>query len=161
MKRARKLAVLTAASWAFVLAIIVVDVCPLRWWHPYCNSQADGPAYAAYGFPLPYMELTGISSVEYLFMPHIYILNVAVMALVSYSVGRRLSYEIANRTVVGTYSLLICGTLVLGILIAFEVWIMPKVYIPTQSIANTNYDSYLSYRPWPLARLMGNRPCEM
>jgi hypothetical protein len=51
----------------------------MEWSSPYCMSQEDGPAYAAFGFPLPYMRFGGASSMEYAFMPHAYLINLLVL----------------------------------------------------------------------------------
>ena len=36
----------------------------LEWSFPYCANMFDGPAYAFFGFPFPYIQFGGASSLE-------------------------------------------------------------------------------------------------
>lgn len=63
---------LGAASWLVSFGLI-------EWSFPYCSSQADGPATAVFGFPLPFMRMSLVTSVTILFAPHGYLLDVALV----------------------------------------------------------------------------------
>ncbi len=60
----------------------------MEWSSPYCASQEDGPGYAAFGMPLPYMQFGGASSLEFEFMPHIYLFNLIVLCAIVFPVIR-------------------------------------------------------------------------
>src|SRR4051794_18181766 len=56
----------------------------IEWSFPYCSSQEDGPASAVFGMPLPYIRWTGVSSMEYEFMPSILIVNIVILSAVAF-----------------------------------------------------------------------------
>ena len=65
----------------------------LEWSFPYCNDPQDGPASGVFGFPFPYVRWGGFSSLIYVFMPHLYAVNLLVrsalaLVLVRAIVGR-------------------------------------------------------------------------
>ena len=66
-------ATLTLAACLSLLATV-------EWSYPYCMQPADGPAYPAVGFPLPYAVASHVSSLEFLFMPHVLALNLLLAA---------------------------------------------------------------------------------
>ena len=74
----------TAGSVIWLESLITVE-----WTYPYCLDQTDGPAYAAQGFPLPFWMWNGVASLEYDFMPHVYVLNAVILFLLFYPVIRR------------------------------------------------------------------------
>lgn len=51
----------------------------VEWSSPYCTNPSDGPAYAAFGVPLPYWQFNGVSSGQYDLMPQIYFFNILVL----------------------------------------------------------------------------------
>jgi hypothetical protein len=59
---AKRLESIAQWAWTAVLVVLFHALWPLEWSFPYCNDQSDGPAYAAYGFPLPYRQYDGASS---------------------------------------------------------------------------------------------------
>jgi len=59
---AKRLESIAPWAWTAVLVVLFHALWPLEWSFPYCNDQSDGPAYAAYGFPLPYRQYDGASS---------------------------------------------------------------------------------------------------
>lgn len=73
------------------LVLVLENFITMEWSLPYCSNPEDGPAYAAFGMPLPYTTYSGVSSAEFLFMPHVYIFNLAVLFLVLAPVVRYFS----------------------------------------------------------------------
>src|ERR1700722_1048879 len=71
---------LGAASWFVSFGVI-------EWSFPYCSSQADGPATAVFGFPLPFMRMSPVTSVTILFAPHGYLLDVVLVGSVLLALG--------------------------------------------------------------------------
>lgn len=72
------------------IAILIEALVKIEWSYPYCLSQSDGPAYPAYGFPLPYYIQNGVSSMEYDLMPHVYVLNIILIAIILYFLTLRI-----------------------------------------------------------------------
>jgi hypothetical protein len=70
------------ASWftTIAAALIVTALVRIEWSYPYCLTQFDGPSYAFWGLPLPWMRFTGVSSGEYFVMTHVYAANVLITA---------------------------------------------------------------------------------
>ena len=59
----------------------------IEWVSPACShayQRWNGPVPPAFGMPLPYLRPSLVSSLEYLVMPHVYVLNVAILALMAY-----------------------------------------------------------------------------
>jgi hypothetical protein len=76
-----RFAMLDAAGiylWAAAFAVLSTLLLSTKWWHPYCDAQADGPGFFAWGAPLPYAEPTGASSLEFTYMPHVLALDLAL-----------------------------------------------------------------------------------
>lgn len=63
---------LGAASWLVSFGV-------MEWSFPYCSSQADGPATAVFGFPLPFMRMSEVTSLTIYFLPHAYLLDVVLV----------------------------------------------------------------------------------
>ena len=78
--------ILFTAGFVFWLESLIT----VEWTYPYCLDQADGPAYAAQGFPLPFWMWNGVASLEYEFTPHVYVLNAVILFLLFYPVIRRI-----------------------------------------------------------------------
>jgi len=78
---------------ALVLSVGVVAllevVLTIEWSSPSCiRGSADGPVAAAFGMPFPYVRwCTGLSWV-YDMMPHVYVLNLAILVLLALPVAR-------------------------------------------------------------------------
>jgi len=53
----------------------------IEWSFPKCSAPWDGPSPAVFGAPIPY-ERWGGSSSEYVFIPRVYLLNVALLMVV-------------------------------------------------------------------------------
>jgi len=135
-----------AISWAMLAALSASP--SVHWWHPYGRNQADGPGYSATGFPLPYQQPTGFSSLEYFVMPHIYAIDVALLAALAYFLIRIMSPVLRGvpEAVARTMGVVGAGFLVVvAALVAFGFSVTSW---PVTSIAATGYyDSYLDYRP--------------
>jgi hypothetical protein len=71
---------LGAASW-------LVSFGGIEWSFPYCSSQADGPATAVFGFPLPFMRMSPVTSVTILFAPHGHLLDVVLVGSALLALG--------------------------------------------------------------------------
>jgi hypothetical protein len=56
----------------------------IEWSFPYCSSQEDGPASAVFGMPLPYIRYSEVSSLEYFYMPSIYVVNILILFLIAF-----------------------------------------------------------------------------
>lgn len=78
------LARLSFIAWTFVLIWLINYT--FQWTYPYCNSGGDGPARAAYGFPLPFLQDQFVPSFSADIMPHVLLLNVAVLAALAYPI---------------------------------------------------------------------------
>ncbi|MEX1132442.1 MAG: hypothetical protein WEC15_04385 [Flavobacteriales bacterium] len=133
----------------------------MEWSSPYCTSQEDGPGYAAFGMPLPYMQFGGASSLEYEFMPHAYFMNLVVLCALAFPVVRwmfrrsALAVSTRPRLVIGVVgSVLIAaraGLLALSISIG---WLQP-----TASIGD-HYEPYTDFRPVGFCPHDGHYECK-
>ena len=72
----------------FGLVALFERLVTLEWSLPYCMNPEDGPAHAAAGLPLPYETYGGVSSMEFAFMPHVYLANLAILSLLAYPIVR-------------------------------------------------------------------------
>lgn len=121
----------------------------IEWSYPYCLSQTDGPAYAAYGMPLPYWMWNGVVSLEHDFMPHAYILNVIVLCLLTFPAIRWILHRVISprlkwlRIVIGVVGclLLLSHVALMGFLIS------TGYYRPERSLGLGGYYSYAEFRP--------------
>lgn len=82
---------------ALALVLVLENFITLEWSLPYCSNPEDGPAYAAFGMPLPYITYSGVSSAEFLLMPHVYVFNIAALLLVLAPLVRYLSRQPQKR----------------------------------------------------------------
>lgn len=145
----RHVAILLALSGALIVAVFL----PLSWSRPYCMSQVDGPDYAGLGIPLPYLRYSGVSSMEFSAMPHVYLLNLAALTLVLWLLTRLIARRIrtgskleAGVAVLGLTGVVMgCGFVAL--VVATGSW------RPVGSIGDT-YGSWSEYRPVGLAHSM-------
>ena len=145
-------------AWAISAAVAVNLFVPLRWWHPYCHDQADGPGYAAIGLPLPYAEPTGASSMEYFFMPHVYLLDVLLLAGLAHlltakrAATLRLSREQVSRMIT------VGGSVTFLVVIGLQAMTFTTDWWPVMSIADKP-DRYLDYRPMFLVDPAADHAC--
>lgn len=153
-----KRSVVARLVWAVAIALIIDAKWPLYWWHPYCNSQSDGPGYYAWGLPFPYAEPGGASSMEFGWMPHVYLLDLIVIAAVAYAV-LALAFRALPRPISESRVGLVIGAIVLVLLAGVQTLMFSWDGWPVWSIANWT-DSYWSYRPALIALSDGNKPCD-
>jgi hypothetical protein len=78
-------------------AITLQSLLPMHWWHPYCDAPDDGPGYEAIGFPLPYAEPSGSSSLEYVVLAPLYLLDLGILAAPIFAILRLIWGHIAAR----------------------------------------------------------------
>lgn len=132
----------------------------VEWSYPYCLSQSDGPAYAAQGMPLPYWMWNGVVSLEHDFMPHVYILNVAVLCLLMFPAIRWVLNRVIShrlkwlRTVVGAAGCL----LVLSHVALMGLLVSNGYYHPATSLRLDGYYRYSEFRPVRFGRIKSNAP---
>lgn len=120
----------------------------VEWSFPYCSSQADEPASAVFGMPLPYIQWSGVSSLEYEFMPLVYLLNVLLLLALALPIAslllRRLPVRLSRiRTGLGLAGLTVAlvVTAVVAHLVSIGAW------RPTWSLAHPGYYKYADFRP--------------
>src|SRR5688572_28118205 len=82
---------------ALVLATWLDLLVTIEWSYPYCMQPADGPAYPAVGFPLPYAAASHVSSLEFLLMPHVFALNLLLIGAALYPLVRFLHRAIVGK----------------------------------------------------------------
>lgn len=135
---------------ALACALAIVAAFQVAWWHPYCDTQADGPGYYGRGFPLPFVAPSGAASLTYIFMPHVLLLNLALLSGALFLVVRRLGRGLQVAVVV-----------VFGLAaIAFAApQILVGDYRPVLTLGG-GYDSGLSYRPAWLMERSGHQACD-
>jgi hypothetical protein len=60
----------------------------VRWWHPYCDTQADGPGVWGRGFPFPYEQASLASSMKFELLVPVYLLSLTIVALPIFAIIR-------------------------------------------------------------------------
>jgi hypothetical protein len=142
------------------LALWVEGLVTIEWSYPYCLSQADGPAYAAQGMPLPYWMWNGAASLEHDFMPHVYILNVIVLCLlmwpaIRWVLNRVVSYRLKwLRSIIGAVGcLLLLSHVALTVLL-----VSTGYYRPVRSLGLGGYYRYTDFRPVRFGLIESNAP---
>jgi hypothetical protein len=146
------------------------EIFSIEWSSAYCSDPVDGPASAVWGMPLPYIRWSTVSSMEYFWMPAVFVLNIALLFAVAYpliswlvsaartSVGTPVSDRLPQNTVdhlQGRRSRALVTMLTFGgalLVLTFTAWIGLQIYmgvyrIPVSNIANENYESYTDLRP--------------
>ena len=138
----------TVVTWGTTAAIACNLFLNFRWWHPICmaGAEAAGPYGYAIGLPLPFAQPTGVMSVSYFLMPHIYALDVVLLAsaaclliLAVVSLGGILRGRTGQVAA-------ICGVVVLALAVASQSFVFLTGWIPVSSIA-TKPETLLDYRP--------------
>ena len=146
--------------WAATIARLASTALSIPWWHPYCDAQADGPGYYAWGMPLPYAAPTGVSSGEFTWMPHVLALDLAIVGLVAFVLLRLLFRRgtpgPGPRAGIGST----IGLLAFLLLAAFHGILFSSLGIPGRT-ASLSQDRYGSYRPAALALRAGHNACDM
>jgi hypothetical protein len=133
----------TAFLWSLSIAVASGWFVSIEWTHPLCQNQSDGPVNAAYGFPFPFVQWPGVTSLEYDFMPHIYALNMTILVLALYPLVRIVTNQIARITIAHRVNM-IAGWSIGIVVLCFEVLHISVFFRPVLSIGSI-YDD----RPYP------------
>lgn len=128
----------------------------VKWAVPYCSSQVDGPAWPATGFPFPYQVFSGVSSLEYLFMPHVYLCDLAVYAGFLF-LALRIVLPVSGR--VRRAGGLAGVGLGLFAIVAVFLALNMRTLIPVMNIGDDSYGRYREYRPVGLSVFHHPREC--
>ena len=124
------------------------EIFTVEWSSPYCSDPVDGPLSAVYGMPLPYIRWSGVSSMEYFWMPSAFVLNIAILFAIVFPL---LSWVMRNLH--GSRSTRLISNIVGAFLvITFAAWLGLQFYIgiykvPVSNIASENYENYTDFRP--------------
>jgi hypothetical protein len=131
------------------LVMAAERVVTLEWSFAYCNNPQDGPASAVFGSPLPYERWSEASSLAYVFVPHLYVLNVLALFGIVLPVVRQIAEHLARRSARAVYgSLGVCGALLCTLVTARHALVLATgLWIPVASIEQPPYDSYDALRP--------------
>jgi hypothetical protein len=139
----------TAGVLAFGLAMTIDRVATLEWSFPYCNDPQDGPAAAVFGVPIPYQRWNGFSSLEYHFAPHLYVLNILLVALALFPALRHAMRRVAPlQSRLGDRVLRSAGVLLcLGNFAVTYVALAGGLWRPVLNIGHSPGRAYSEYRP--------------
>ena len=102
---------------------------------------------AVWGMPLPYIRWSGVSSLEYFWMPTAFLLNLALLFAVLYPIIAWLLRKVDSQT-----TQIASGIVGAFLTLAFGAWIGLQINIglykiPVSNIANEGYESYGELRP--------------
>lgn len=147
MSAAAKIQKSAPALWTIFLAVVVNSIITVEWSFPYCNDPQDGPAHAAFGFPLPYTQYSGASSMEYLFMPTAYTFNMVFLFVVFFICARSLLAAVSRFSHKWHHAISCIGLFLAIGAVSIELLKAGNIYaVAVQSIGDT-YHPYFSYRP--------------
>lgn len=131
------------------LVLWLESLVTVEWSYPYCLSRENGPAYAAYGMPLPYWMWNGAASLEHDFVPLAYVLNVIVLCFLMFPAVRRILNRVLSprfdwlQSVIGAV-----GCLLLLSHTALTVFLVSTgFYRPAMSLSLEGYYRYADFRP--------------
>ncbi len=146
-------AVLRLAAWyaplllCLGLAFWLENTITIRWSLPYCTGQEDGPIYAALGMPLPFEQYSGVSSGEFFFIPHVYLLNVALLFALLFP-AVRWSLTQAGMSVAALSVICLAGAGLLLFSLGATAWAVKSGALrPAGSLGAGQYGRYTEYRP--------------
>ena len=130
---------------ALILAAWLDFLATVEWAYPYCMQASDGPAYPAAGFPLPYAVASQVSSLEFLFMPHVLAFNILLIGAALYPLVRLLTRAVVARPALRRLAL---GVLVfLGVGVLMVRGLSLSLGHPVLSIGDGSYLVYSKLRP--------------
>jgi hypothetical protein len=142
--------VLVPEGWAawlstISLAVIFVSSVLVEWSIPDCSIPGDGPLYALFGSPFPFITFSGASSMRFNFAPHLFLMDVMLVVLlfapVVGAVFRRLPRWISRGLGVVAAAALLCAVCWGGILGHVD------FLRPTSDISRPPRVTYSSMRP--------------
>jgi len=120
------------------------------------DNPADGAGYFAWGFPFPYAEPTGVSSLEFSYMPQVLALNLVIIGLFAF-------LAIRSIFALGTSFTLKSAASALGLILTLMGASLNVMYLGTLGHATftigSNYDVYWSYRPMAIMRIGEHKAC--
>jgi len=130
------------------------EIFTVEWTSGYCSNPVDGPTSAVYGMPLPYIRWSMVSSLEYLWMPAVFVFNIVLLFAIAFPFVSRLLRWFESRTSlerVGVMRWVVSGLSSILIL-NFVIWTGFQIYIgtykvPVANIAMENYETYSQLRP--------------
>jgi hypothetical protein len=136
-----------------LIAILFGHLFSLEWSRPICQSLSESDS-SAFGFPFPYMKWSGVSSMEFNIMPHMYLVNVLILSMLVFFSIRKIFRKhlpvekLPLRMIVGGFSFAIvtiffCANLFL--------LLDGTMFSSVQSIGDKTYGTYFEYRPVSLA----------
>jgi hypothetical protein len=132
------------------MAVSLQYVLSLEWSLPICQNASEWVDSAALGFPFPYMKWSGVSSMQYDMMPHVYALNMLIIAAVIFLLMRKMYARVLpvakNKTRIAISFL---SLLFLALVLILSVWLFQThTLIPVMNIAQDEKGAnYQDYRP--------------
>jgi hypothetical protein len=141
------------SRWSSLLLALGVVMCleslyTIEWSYPYCLSPVDGPASAVFGMPFPYISWTGVSSLEYEFMPLVYGLNVLALSVPAWWLTSLLLRSFSEGRSGIRIALGITGsTLALVMLAGLALRMSIGSWRPTASLGLYGQETYFDLRP--------------
>jgi hypothetical protein len=136
-----------------LIAILLQHILSLEWSRPICQSLGEGDS-SAFGFPFPYTKWSGVSSLEFNIMPHMYLANVLILSMLVFVPTRNIFSKylpvekLPLRTIVGAVSLTIAILFFCAnVFLLFD----GTMFSSVQSIGDKTYGTYFDYRPVSLA----------
>ena len=130
---------------ALVLAAWVDLLVTVEWSYPYCTQPSDGPAYPAVGFPLPYAVASHVSSLEFVLMPHVLVLNLLLVGAAVYPLVQFLNRAIASKLMLRRFAFV--ALIVLGGGVGALRLLSLAFGHPVLSIGDGTYLVYQDLRP--------------
>lgn len=121
----------------------------VEWSFPGCNDLQDGPASAVYGFPFPYLQWTRVSSLEFGFVPQLYLANLGTRTLAAFFVLRALIRRVHpesradTRLLMASAGIVLCGAFML----VQAALLCAGFRQPVAALWSTEWSSYTELRP--------------
>lgn len=125
------------------------DIFSIEWTSAPCGSPVDGPVQAAWGMPLPYVRWSGVSSLEYFWMPVVFILNIIFLFAILYPLVSLLIWKSGSierlwvRRFVGSVGAILIA--LNALLFAFQIYV-GLLKIPVENISD-DFTAYSELRP--------------
>jgi hypothetical protein len=150
---------------SLMMAILLQYFFSLEWSLPVCQNTAEWVDSAALGFPFPYMKWSGVSSMQYDVMVHIYAFNVLIITAVIFIFLRKIYAQVLpatkNKTHIAiSFLSLLCLILVLVLsILLFQNQGLTSV----MNIAHSeNGAQYMDYRPvgWAIQSDVSDYNCK-
>lgn len=122
----------------------------IEWSFPYCSRQVDGPASAVFGMPLPYIRYSEVSSLEYFYMPSVFIINILILFLIASPLVAWIVKKVASPEQVRRRRVMSVAGIVLVIsIIAWNAFLVQSGFykVAVVTIGDTPYGTYTQFRP--------------